>query len=112
MRYFGLVFFVVFLFVLFSKRGLDQGGALGGGERLFLTLVVTVLGEESCRDHRRKQKEEGGLWETAAHAERTQRIREQMGKEGKGVTDSFLGARGHCEEFAVAHKVLSCLKLS
>lgn len=78
---------VFWVFFLFSKRGLDQGGALGGGERLFLTLVVTVLGEESCRDCRRKQKEEGSLWETAAHAERAQRIREQMGKEGKGATD-------------------------
>ena len=57
-----------------------KGRALRDGERLFLTLVVTVLREDSYRDCSRKQKEEGGVWETADRAERALRGSENRGE--------------------------------
>lgn len=78
---------------------------MGHGERLVLTSIVTMLGEESCKDCRRKQKEGSGLWETAAQ---TAESAEDQRAEGEGRQrcdrQSFLGPRGHCEEFAIAHK--------
>lgn len=49
--------------------------------RGFLTLVVAVLGKESCRHCRRKQKKESGLWETAAPAGRELRGSESRREE-------------------------------
>lgn len=67
------------------KKAGTVGRALGDRERLFLTLVVTVLGEENCRHCRKKQRKEGGLWEAAAPSGRALR-----GSESKGAVNRVL----------------------
>lgn len=63
----------VFVVYFFSKKGPDHKEDSGRWGKLFLTWVVTVMGEKTFRDCRWKQKGEDGLWEPVAHAERALR---------------------------------------
>lgn len=50
--------------------GLGSRGSFVRWGEAFFDLVVIVLGERSCRDCRKKQRKESGLWEAAAPAGR------------------------------------------
>lgn len=81
-------------FCCFFSSKKDQVRALGDGERLFLTLVETVVREESVRGCGRKQRKESGLWEAAAPAGRAPGRSETKGKRRQRCAgQSFPGQR-------------------